>query len=154
MNPALIHDANGCWNGASSPFETTLLQPLPNYAIEQLRLRLLHVLTDTHDLVKSARVLLQMSLETELRVVLVKVMQLTSDVMISNVCGRRRYPEVDADMRQHSYLVAPAVDELKTLPMVPRQYVDLVTRYLGSHYPKYRVSAMATTVCLAAAVTA
>lgn len=154
MNPALIHDADGCWNGSPSAFETRLLHALPQYAIDQLRLRMLHALTETHEHVKSARVMLQMACETELRVVLVKTMRLMNDVMASNVCGRRRYVEVDAEMRAHRYLVQPAIAELKDLPTIPRPYVNLIVRYLDSRYPKYRVSALASTVCLATAVTA
>lgn len=151
--PPPFADEDGCWIGLPSPFEMRLQNPLPMYAIDQLRLRLLFAVTDNHDITKGARALLQMACETELKTVLVKVMTLATDVLPSNVCGRRKYVEVDADLRQHSYLVAPAIDELKTLPTLPRQYVDLVTRYLESHYPKYRVSALAATVCLATAVT-
>lgn len=150
--PPPTEDENGCWIGLPSPFETRLLRPLSTYAIDQLRARLLFVVVDDHDAVKGARALLQMVCEAELKAVLVKVMTLTNDVLTSKVCGRRKFVEVDADMRSHGYLVAPAVAELKALPDMPRPYVDLVTRYLKSHYPKYRVAAMAMVVCLAAAV--
>lgn len=152
--PPPTEDADGCWIGLPSQFERRLQDTLPSYAIDQLRLRLLFAVVDGHDLTKGARALLQMACETELRAVLVKVMTLTTDVLVSNVCERRKYVEIDADMRAHGYLVAPAIEELKELPAIPRPYVDLVSRYLDSHYPKYRVSALATTVCLAAAVSA
>jgi hypothetical protein len=146
-------DEDGCWVGVSSPFEMRLQHALSVYPIDQLRLRMLHTLTETHDTVQSARVMVQVVCETELRAVLTKVANVTSDVNASKVCSRRKYIDVDADLRRHNYLVGPAVSALRSLPNLPAPYVDLVTRYLGSHYAKYRVSALAAAVCLTAAVT-
>ncbi len=142
-------DANGCWIGFPSAFERQLLTPLASYALEQLRLRVLFTLTDTHDYVQSARALLQMAFETEAGTVLVKMIDLSPDVLQTKVCPRRHYIDVDSDLRAFSFLFEPALSDIST--KIPDPYVNFLRRFLSSDYPRYRVSATATLLCLAAA---
>lgn len=129
-----------------------MLLPLKDYALEQLRARLMTLVVTPVSPVKAARAIFQMALETEMRAVLTKLIEVAPDVETSNVCERRRYLEVDIDMRAHHYLIGPAFAALAKAPDVPRPYVDLVRRYGRSAYPRYRVSALAVTLCLAVAV--
>lgn len=139
-----------CWSGPSTAFETKLLQPLGNYALEQLRQRFLFSLTAPADMTKSARVAFQMAFETEIGAVLAKMIPLPASVMGSNVCERRRFGDVDKDMRLHRFLVGPALDALEETPDMPAPYMDLIRRYATADYPRYRVCALAAALCLAA----
>jgi hypothetical protein len=139
-----------CWSGDLSPFELRLLRPLPMYALEQLRTRFLHVVTTTHEPVKSARATLQMAYDTEIGATLTKLITVAPDVFSSRVCERRRFLEIDADMRVFKFLWAPALDVIREDGFVPLQYVELLERHFVSEYPRYRVSAIAALLCLAA----
>lgn len=141
-----------CWDGPSSTFETALLAPLSDYALEQLRQRFLFTLVTDRSSVKAARVLLQMALETEVGVILVKQVTIPAGVLESTVCERRHYIDVDQDMHQQRYLIAPALDALAENPRVPLPYVDFIARYVASGFPRYRVSALAVALCVARAV--
>lgn len=138
-----------CWNGPASPFETRLLKPLPTYAIEQLRQRFLFTLTTTHDQVKSARVLMQMAFETEVGAILVKQLTPPAGLETSVVCERRHYLDVDKDIRLQRYLIEPALTDLRKTPNMPESYVDFIVLYLASDYPRYRMGAIATLLCVA-----
>jgi hypothetical protein len=141
-----------CWDGTPSAFELRMAAPLPSYALEALRQRFLFVVVSNHSPKKGARVVLQMATETELRVALLKMLDLAVDVVDSNVCERRRYIDVDYDMKLMRFLIGPALDELAATPLVPSQYVDLIRRYVASDYPRYRMGAIAAALCLATAV--
>lgn len=138
-----------CWNGPASSFETRLLQPLPTYAIEQLRQRFLFTLTTTHDQVKGARVLMQMAFETEVGTILTKQLTPPAGLATSTVCERRPYLDIDSDVHSQRYLIDPALDDLRSTPNMPESYVDFITLYLASDYPRYRMSAIATMLCVA-----
>lgn len=140
------------WVGSPSPFELRMAQPLPSYALESLRLRFFFAATTTHATAKSARATLQMALETELRVALLKVVDVAAGVTDSTVGERRRFIEVDRDMRMMGFLVGPALTELLDVRSVPTQYVDLIRRYLVADSPRYRMCAIAAILCLATAV--
>lgn len=141
-----------CWNGTSSAFEERLLKANSNYAVEQFRQRFLHVSVENAVPKKAARAVLQMALETELAVVLTKLIDVSPDVLTSLVCERRRYLEIDIDMRGHHYLIGPFLKEVAALPAIPTPYVDLMRRYARSAYPRYRMSALAAALCAAVAV--
>lgn len=141
-----------CWEGTPSPFEVSLLQPMANYPLEQLRQRFMFALTTNHDLVKSARVLFQMAFETEINTILVKLIALPASVPESMVCERRRFLDVDNDMRLQRYLVGPAIDSMETVPGIPTPYVDFLRRYVNTSYARYRMCALAAAICLAKAV--
>jgi hypothetical protein len=145
-------DANGCWIGPSSAFETRLLQPFTTYAMEQLRQRFLFTLTTTHDGVRSARALMQMAFETEVSTILVKMIDVPADLATTKVCERRHYIDVDNDMRLQRYLIGPSLDDLLQTPNMPEPYVDFLIKYLGSDYPRYRISALSVMVCIAKAL--
>lgn len=143
---------DGCWIGVSSAFELRLRTPLPTYGLESLRQRFMFFVTNSHEPVKSARVVLQMAFETEMKATLVKLIDLPADVMRSNVCQRRGFIPIDRDMAAMRFLVEPALNELAAVPNVPVEYVDLIRRYAISDYPRYRVCAIADALCLAAVV--
>lgn len=146
-------DANGCWIGAPSVFEQNMLKTLSVAALEQLRLRLLFAVTTSHDPVQGARAMLQMAFETEAGVVLVKLMTPPPDLEAHKVCPRRRYLDVDSDMRSYGFLVDPAISGLAQLPTPALDpYVQLLRRQVASNYPRYRVSALAAVVCMAVAL--
>lgn len=141
-----------CWSGTPSAFELRMIQPIPSYALEALRQRFLFVVVSDHAPKFGVRAVLQMAVDTELRVALLKMFDLAADVVDSNVCQRRRYLDVDHDMRLMRFLVGPALDALAEVPGVPTQYVDLIRRYSTADYPRYRMSAIAAALCLATAV--
>jgi hypothetical protein len=138
-----------CWNGPSTAFETRLLTTLPDYALDQLRLRFMFALTAPSNQVKSARVLFQMAYETELSAVLIKMVELPASVPKSTVCERRRFGDVDKDMQLQRFLVGPALDALEITPGMPAPYMDLIRRYATADYPRYRMCALAASLCLA-----
>ena len=84
--------------------------------------------------------------------ILVKQIVPPADLATSNVCVRRRFIDIDRDLQQMRFLVAPALEELADVPNIPPPYVDFIRRYAASGYPRYRVSAVATALCLATAV--
>lgn len=150
--PIQTEDANGCWIGVPSEFEWRLLQPFPTYALEELRRRFLFVVTTTHELRKSARVVLQMAFETEAGTVLTKLFTPPAGFEQSNVCERRRYLDVDYDIRLQSFLITPALREVMQVPNIPTSYVDFLIKYMSSDYPRYRMSAIAAMLCMVKAV--
>lgn len=140
-----------CWYGPSSTLELQVLTAIPSYPLEQLRQRLLFALTTSKLPTTSARVLIQMILDTEIGVALQKIVSFPPDTEDVVVCERRRYIDVDSDMRVQSYLVNPALTALATYTKIPVQYVNLVSLYANADYPRYRVSALAATVCMGVA---
>lgn len=129
--------------------ETRLTQPFTGYAIEQLRTRFLYAVTTSHEVVSSAKVATQMSFQTELRAVLVKLTTPAPSTLSAVYPTRRRFLDVDIDMRLNKFLIDPALDDL--LPLnVPEPYVNLLRRHLNSDYPRYRVCALAAALVLAA----
>jgi hypothetical protein len=150
--PPPTEDADGCWIGISTPFEAALQQPMATYALEQLRQRFLFSLTTTHDLVRGARVALQMAFETEIGAILYKLIDLPPGVLESNVCERRRFLEIDGDMRLNRYLIKPALDSLSTIQTIPEPYVNFLRFYAIAQYPRYRTCTLAAALCLAKAV--
>lgn len=145
-----VKGAAGCWSGTLSPFEQALLRPLPSFPLEQLRRRFLYAATTNHDLVKSARATLQMAFDTEVGAALEKVISFPPDALTSNVCQRRRFLDVDADLRSFSFLLPPALDSAEKAGFLPQPYVNLLKLHLGSPYPRYRVAATAALLCFAA----
>lgn len=139
-----------CWSGPSSPFELRLMETLPTYALEQLRQRFLYSLTSPFDQTKSTRVLFQMAFETEIGVVLRKMIPLPASVPESTVCERRHFIDIDQSMQLQKFLIAPAFDELQTAPNLPEPYMDLLRRYASTEYPRYRTCSIAAALCLAA----
>jgi hypothetical protein len=154
--PTVVHQFSfsvrpnpACWTGAPSAFELELVRPLPNLALEALRVRVFAAVTTTRAPAPSARAILQMAFETEIRAALTKLIKVAPDVMAAQVCERRSYLDVDADLRGYAFLLEPALEALGS--GVPAGYVRLVRRYLGSGYARYRVSATCALLCLAAA---
>jgi hypothetical protein len=141
-----------CWYGPSSALELQILRAIPTYALEQLRQRLLYALTTSRAPTTSARVLIQMILDTEVGVALQKIVSFPPDTGDVVVCERRRYIDVDADMQLQGFLVNPALAALAGYAKIPTPYVDLVSLYANSDYPRYRVSALAAAVCMGAAL--
>ena len=145
-------DANGCWIGLPTAFEIKLLEPMATYPLEQLRQRFLYTLTTTHAFIKGARVLFQMAFEIDTRSILNKLVQLPLEVIKSKVCERRRFIEIDHEMRLQRYLIGPALESLAEIPTVPVAYVELLRRYAVADYARYRTCALAAALCMAKAV--
>ena len=144
-----MHTITACWAGASSATEIKLLTALPTYGLESLRQRALFSFCSNHAAGLSARVILQMAYETELRTVIDRLMVAPAGLAESNVCERRRFIEIDTDLQYHRYLIEPALKELEECSVLPVEYVNLIRTYLGSGYPRYRVCAVACVLCLA-----
>jgi len=96
--------------------------------------------------------MLQMAFETEVGAILVKLITLPPDVLESNVCERRRFLEIDGDMRLQRYLVGPALDALSTIETIPEPYVNFLRQYAIAPYARYRTCALAVAICMAKAV--
>jgi hypothetical protein len=139
-----------CWDGTLSAFEEKLIRPLPVYALEQLRARFHHAVTTTRVPKKGARSVLQLAFDTELGAVLAKAIVLAPDVRSSKVCERRRYLDIDTDMQRYKFMWAPALTAAREIATIPTHYVDLIETHLTSAYPRHRVSALATLLCLVA----
>ena len=135
-----------CWDGTLSAFEEKLIRPLPVYAL----VRLHHAMTTIRVPKLGARAVLQAAFDTDLGTILAKVVVLAPDVRTSKVCERRRYLDVDADLRLYRFLWAPALGAAREIPVVPSNYVDLIETHLASDYPRYRVAALAVLTCLVA----
>jgi len=148
--PPSTVDGDGCWIGVSSVFEARILTPVSSYPLEQLRQRFLYAVVDPHDVRLGARVALQMAFEIDTASFLNKLITVPADVIGSKVCQRRRFLDIDADMRLQRYLIGPAIDALADIPEVPEAYVDLIRRYAMAPYARYRTCALAATVCLSA----
>lgn len=129
-----------------SAFEERMLQPQPLYALDMLRQRLLYTMVTDHFRTRAVRVLVQTVLDTELKILLTKLVTIAPGVAESHVCLRRHYNEIDADMQLYSFLVEPALVELATL--IPDSYIRMIRRYLITPYPRYRVSTLSLIVCL------
>ena len=133
------------------PLEVALGRPLAPYGAEQLRNRLLFSVVSNRDLIEGALVVAQMTQETEARVVLAKVITLSPSALGARVPSRRRFLDVDKDLRANQFLVEPALSDLLGLG-APGPYVDLVRRHLAGDYARYRVCATAVLLSLAAAL--
>lgn len=140
-----------CWDGTLSAFELKLLEPLPYYALEQLRTRFLHFVTADHSLKRSVRGAVQMAYETELGTTLLRVAPPPPGLREAQICERRRYLEIDRDMANFTFLYAPALQAFEESGKLPQSYIKLLRRHLSKPYPKYRVSAVAALLCFAAA---
>ena len=146
----LINRDQTCWAGASSVFELKLQQPLPSYALEQLRTRFMHAVTTTHAPVASARAVFQMAYETEIGTALIKVVDIPQDAQVAVVCERRSYIDIDADMQQFSFLLNPAMEAALALGYLPKEYVALFDTHIRSKYAKYRMCGIAAFLCMTA----
>jgi hypothetical protein len=139
-----------CWTGLLSPFELRLLQPVPLYAVEQLRTRFLHAATTSGEPTKTARSVLQMAFDTEIGVTLSKLITIAPDVRASRVCERRRFLDIDTDMRMFKFLWSPALDALREQGSIPPRYLELLERHFEAGYPRYRIAAIAALLCMVA----
>lgn len=131
--------------------ETALARPLAPYGIEQLRTRFLFSVVSTRSPPEGAIVAAQMVLETEIGVILAKVISPSPSVPGTVVASRRRFLDVDKDLRTNKFLFEPALSDLLGL-LAPEPYVALVRRHLAGDYPRYRVCATAALLSLAAAL--
>ena len=146
----LIGRDQTCWAGVSTLFETKLQQPLPDYALEQLRVRFMYAVTTTHGAKASSRAVLQMAYETEVGTALNKIEPIPPDVQAAVVCERRAYLDVDADMKVFNFLVNPALDAVMKVGFLPEMYVGLLRTHMTAPYPKYRMCGIAALLCFSA----
>lgn len=134
-----------------SPLEQTLLQPFADYALESLRTRFLHAVTSDHVLTSSARAVVQMAYETELRAPLIKTIAPIPGIAEEIVASRRRHLEIDADMATFAFLYEPAMTAMSALTVLPDSYIRFLRSYLQAPYPRYRMCALSAILCFAAA---
>src|SRR5678815_4074153 len=133
------------------PLEIALDRPLTPYGIEQLRTRFLFSVVDSRNAAEGAVVAAQMAIETETGVNLTKMTAPSPSVPGTMVASRRRFLDVDLDLRANKFLIEPAFDDLLGLG-APEPYVGLLRRHLSGDYPRYRVCATAAVLSLAAAL--
>lgn len=141
-----------CWSGVGpTSFELRMAKAFSIYALEQLRVRLFHASTTTHDTVKSVRAVFQMAYETEIGAAITKLVRIPPEVVASLVCERRRYLEIDADMKKYYFLIDPAFAAVNSIQMVPTEYLTLLKSHVTSAYARYRVCALSAFVCMSTA---
>ena len=131
--------------------EVALARVLGPYGIEQLRTRFLFSVVDSRNVSDGVLVAAQMALETEIGVILTKVIAPSPSVRGTVITSRRRFLDVDNDLRANRFLIEPALDDLSGLG-APDPYVGLLRRHLAGDYPRYRVCATAAVLSLAAAL--
>lgn len=134
-----------------TPLETALLKPLAPYVIEQLRTRFLFSVVSNRNPTEGAIVASQMAYETEIGVVLTKVITPSPSVPGRVITSRRRFLDVDNDLRANKFLIEPALDDFQGLG-TPEPYVGLIRRHLGSNYSRHRMCAVAALLSFAAAI--
>jgi hypothetical protein len=139
-----------CWQGTLTPFEQLILQPLPLINADLLRGRLLNAATTSRAAVPSARSVVQMAFDTEIGVVLRRLVVLADEIFSSHVCERRNYVDIDSDIKPYAFMVDAALDELTADQRIPEPYMRLYRDYVQGSYPRYRVSGMSAMLCLAA----
>lgn len=129
--------------------EIILERPLAPYGIEQLRTRFLFSVVDSRSMRDGAVVAAQMAFETEIGVILTKMTAPSPSVPGTVVASRRRFLDIDLNLRANRFLIEPALDDLLGLG-APEPYVGLLRRHLSGDYPRYRVCAAAALLSLAA----
>lgn len=131
--------------------EAALGRPLASYGIEQLRTRFLFSVVDSRSAVEGAVVAAQMAFETEIGVILTKMTVPSPSVPGIVVASRRRFLDVDFDLRANRFLIEPALNDLLGFG-APVPYIGFLQRHLSGDYPRYRVCATAAVLSLAAAL--
>lgn len=131
--------------------EVALERPLALYGIEQLRTRFLFSVVDSRSVKEGTVVSAQMAFETEIGVILVKMTVPSPSVPGTVVTSRRRFLDVDLDLRANRFLFEPALNDLHELGAL-EPYVGFLRRHLAGDYPRYRVCATAAILSLAAAL--
>lgn len=131
--------------------ETALGRSFAPYGIEQLRTRFLFSVVNSRSATEGAVVAAQMAFETEIGVILTKMTAPSPSVPGTIVASRRRFLDVDFDLRSNRFLIEPALDDLHGLG-APEPYVGLLRRHLSGDYPRYRVCATAAVLSFAAAL--
>lgn len=134
-----------------SPLELALLQPFTVPALEALRVRFMYNATTDHVPETTARAVVQMAYDTEIRAPLSKTGPIAPGVAAVVLPTRRRFLEIDADMTPYSFLIEPALQALETSGILPPHYVRLVRTFVNAPYPKYRMSGIAAILCFTAA---
>ncbi len=127
------------------------MRPLAPYGIEQLRTRFLFSVVNSRSITEGAVVAAQMAFETEIGVILVKMITPSPSIPGTIVASRRRFLDIDQDLRANRFLFEPALNDLLGLG-APAPYVELLRRHLAGDYPRYRGCATAAILSLAAAL--
>ena len=90
-----------CWQGTLTAFEQLLLQPLPLNDVDLLRGRLLNASTKSRADSPSARSVVQMAFDTEIGIVLRRLVVIANEVFSSHICERRNYTDIDSDLKPY-----------------------------------------------------
>lgn len=131
--------------------EVALERPLIPYGIEQLRTRFLFSVVDSRNAKEGAVVTAQMAFETEIGVILSKMITSSPSVPGIIIASRRRFLDIDQTLRANRFLFEPALDNLHSLG-APEPYVGFLRRHLAGDYSRYRVCATAAILSMAAAL--
>jgi hypothetical protein len=138
-----------CWAGSLTAFEATLNQTLPLRNLDLLRSRLLYASTTSKAPTVAARSVVQMAFDTEIGIVLDRLVVLAEEIFTSRVCERRKYIDIDADIQPFNFLVDAALDELEADQRIPEPYLRLYRQHVKGPYPRYRVCGLSALMCLA-----
>lgn len=138
-----------CWDSTNTAFETLLLSPFQTASLEQLRAMTLQFSVSQVAANKAARAVLQMAFETELSAVIADYVPTSDDVIQSLLCTRRKYLDIDQDLKSVAFLIDPALQALKSAGVLPDEYLRLFNSHINNTQPKYRVCAICALVCYA-----
>ena len=133
-----------------TPLETALLTAFPDYALDSLRTRFLYAVTSDHAPEASARAVVQMAYETELRAPLRRMRDIAPGIADERVPTRLRFLEISDAMASFAFLFAPALTALASLAILPESYIRFLQSYLDAPSPRYRMCAVAALLCFTA----
>ena len=147
-----------CWDPtdpaklAASPItviETKIGKPLPTLSLDTLRRYFLQSVVSDRDSLKGARVTVQLGFVTTLQVLLSSVL-VPPNVVESNVCTRRKYMDIDKDMKARNYLYDNAVTDAIARGVISATYGRTISNDLNGSSPRTRVAAIAVLLILSA----
>jgi hypothetical protein len=138
-------------NNPSTVLELKLRQDFPGYNLNTLRKLFLQYLTSDRDPIKSYRVAVQMAYDTELACVMRGFAPPVALVLSVVVDTRRRYLDVDNDLKTTRFLFGAAVQEAVAAKLLTPPYATLIQGRMQSVFVKTRVNAVATLLVIVAA---
>lgn len=138
-------------NNPSTVLELKLRQDFPGYNLNTLRKLFLQYLTIDRDPAKSYRVAVQMAYDTELACV-TRGFAPPVDLVLSVVVDtRRRYLDIDNDLKTTRFLFGAAIQEAVAAKLLTPPYATLIQGRMQSSFVKTRVNAVATLLVIVAA---
>lgn len=138
-------------NNPSTVLELKLRQDFPGYNLNTLRKLFLQYLTSDRDPIKSYRVAVQMAYDTELACVTRGFAPPVVLVLSVVIDTRRRYLDVDNDLKTARFLFTVAIQEALAAKLLTPPYATLIQSRLQSPFVKTRINALATLLVVVAA---